>query len=211
MQMNAKNMSIGAQVAMPAVKGGTAEKLGGGKFANGAVTGAYVMMFNHLGEEVKINRKEKQLKALAMVLHTTEKFGGMVDNPFYGAEAIFIDYGGSYIGQEIGGGYYFLLAGEDAGTIIPFKESGTGVATDFGAGGGIGRVDLMDKSVPFQKEMLFGERTKIWAGVVIGVDASISKQEGVRLISTSISIGRHISPFWGIGLGFNEGLIKPKN
>ena len=30
--------------------GGTAEKLGGGKFANGAVTGAYVMMFNHLGE-----------------------------------------------------------------------------------------------------------------------------------------------------------------
>jgi RHS repeat-associated protein len=48
MQMNAENMSIGAQVAMSAVIGGTAEKLGGGKFANGAVTGAYVMMFNHL-------------------------------------------------------------------------------------------------------------------------------------------------------------------
>jgi len=30
---------------------GTAEKLGGGKFANGAVTGAYVMMFNHLQYE----------------------------------------------------------------------------------------------------------------------------------------------------------------
>ncbi len=48
MQANAGNMSTGAQVTMSAVIGGTAEKLGGGKFANGAVTGAYVMMFNHL-------------------------------------------------------------------------------------------------------------------------------------------------------------------
>ncbi len=51
MQANAGNMSTGAQVTMSAVIGGTAEKLGGGKFANGAVTGAYVMMFNHLGHE----------------------------------------------------------------------------------------------------------------------------------------------------------------
>jgi hypothetical protein len=29
--------------------GGTAEALGGGKFANGAVTGAWVMMLNHMG------------------------------------------------------------------------------------------------------------------------------------------------------------------
>jgi hypothetical protein len=40
----------GAQVIMSAAIGGTAEALGGGKFANGAVTGAYVMMFNHLGD-----------------------------------------------------------------------------------------------------------------------------------------------------------------
>jgi hypothetical protein len=47
-------------VTMSAVIGGTAEKLGGGKFANGAVTGAYVMMFNHLhGDRVekKLQRK----------------------------------------------------------------------------------------------------------------------------------------------------------
>jgi hypothetical protein len=49
MQSNDGNMSLGAKVTMSAVIGGTAEKLGGGKFANGAVTGAYVMMFNHLG------------------------------------------------------------------------------------------------------------------------------------------------------------------
>ena len=46
-------MSVGAKVAMSAVIGGTAEKLGGGKFANGAVTGAFVMMLNHLGKHGK--------------------------------------------------------------------------------------------------------------------------------------------------------------
>ena len=64
-------MSKGAQVALAAVVGGTAEALGGGKparlcrnnalanariirrggVANGAVTGAYVMMLNHLGHQ----------------------------------------------------------------------------------------------------------------------------------------------------------------
>ncbi len=65
MQANAGNMSKGAQIAMSAVIGGTAEKLGGGKpacrswhagrFANGAVTGAYVMMFNHLNKPGQID------------------------------------------------------------------------------------------------------------------------------------------------------------
>jgi len=47
------NMGIGAKVAVGAALSGTAEALGGGKFANGAVTGAYVMMFNHLMEQYK--------------------------------------------------------------------------------------------------------------------------------------------------------------
>ncbi len=55
MQTYGDNMSFGTQVALSAAIGGTAEALGGGKpvrpgrggFANGAVTGAYVM-FNHL-------------------------------------------------------------------------------------------------------------------------------------------------------------------
>jgi len=39
----------GAQrIAISAAIGGTAEALGGGKFANGAVTGAYVMALNHM-------------------------------------------------------------------------------------------------------------------------------------------------------------------
>jgi hypothetical protein len=57
-QSNDGNMSLGAKVTLSAVIGGTAEKLGGGKFANGAVTGAYVMMFNHLASEVKERNRE---------------------------------------------------------------------------------------------------------------------------------------------------------
>jgi hypothetical protein len=71
-QTNIGKMSTGAQIAMSAVIGGTADpeicREGGGKpvrpgrggFANGAVTGAYVMMFNHLhGDRVekKLQRK----------------------------------------------------------------------------------------------------------------------------------------------------------
>ena len=51
-------MSVGMQVAMAGAIGGTAEALGGGKFANGAVTGAYVMMFNHFGGEFPSSGKE---------------------------------------------------------------------------------------------------------------------------------------------------------
>lgn len=40
-------MSIGVQVFAGAVLGGTASVLAGGKFANGAITGAFIVLFNH--------------------------------------------------------------------------------------------------------------------------------------------------------------------
>ncbi|NLO50300.1 MAG: RHS repeat-associated core domain-containing protein, partial [Bacteroidales bacterium] len=43
--------SVDLQLIVAAGVGGTAAVIGGGKFANGAVTGAYVMMFNHLMHE----------------------------------------------------------------------------------------------------------------------------------------------------------------
>ncbi|MFW6248697.1 MAG: hypothetical protein ACOC4J_02890 [Bacteroidota bacterium] len=49
---------------MSAAIGGTAEALGGGKFANGAVTGAYVMMFNHLGQKMRQRRVGKLFETM---------------------------------------------------------------------------------------------------------------------------------------------------
>jgi len=40
------------KIAMSAIVGGTAAELGGGKFANGAVTAAFVMMYNHMAHNV---------------------------------------------------------------------------------------------------------------------------------------------------------------
>jgi len=69
-QANADNMSLGAKVSMSAVIGGTAEKLGGGKFANGAVTGAYVMMFNHLMHEWHPSRMDAASNARDNTINT---------------------------------------------------------------------------------------------------------------------------------------------
>jgi len=50
LQSYGTSMSTADKIVLSSVIGDTAEALGGGKFANGAVTGAYVMMFNHLGK-----------------------------------------------------------------------------------------------------------------------------------------------------------------
>ena len=46
-------------VVTAAVVGGTASGLGGGKFANGAVTGAYTMLFNHMAHQKQEQARER--------------------------------------------------------------------------------------------------------------------------------------------------------
>ncbi|MDR0969397.1 MAG: hypothetical protein LBM67_02515 [Lentimicrobiaceae bacterium] len=60
--MQNTNVSAGSQVALSAVLGGTVEALGGGKFANGAVTGAFVMLFNHLQHEPDKKKVESRAR-----------------------------------------------------------------------------------------------------------------------------------------------------
>jgi hypothetical protein len=52
-------MSGAQKIAISAAIGGTAEAMGGGKFANGAVTGAYVMALNHMEHELKEKKADK--------------------------------------------------------------------------------------------------------------------------------------------------------
>lgn len=54
------NVSSGLYGLVGAVTGGTAEALGGGKFANGAVTGAFVGMFNHGFHRSPVLTKERK-------------------------------------------------------------------------------------------------------------------------------------------------------
>jgi len=46
--------NFAAEVVIGAVAGGTAEEIGGGKFANGAITGAFIVMPNHLMHSMSV-------------------------------------------------------------------------------------------------------------------------------------------------------------
>jgi hypothetical protein len=214
MQSYGGNMTFTEKTAIAAVIGGTAEALGGGKFANGAVTGAFVMAYNHLMHEEPEETPFQiaaSYKKLALALRYSP-FALGSSNPFFMAEAIYIDMGAGFVGAEYDGGYFLVLAGEDAGALIPYTEHGGGGAPEASVGLEVGRIDLADKSIPFRTEMLFGERIKSWGGAVfVGGAVSYSKPSGgVQLISTSINIGISINPFGGFSAGGNRGLIDPK-
>lgn len=57
-------------MAASAVLGGTISEIGGGKFANGAVTGAYSMMFNELMHDYQVKQQQKKLATLQDGINT---------------------------------------------------------------------------------------------------------------------------------------------
>jgi hypothetical protein len=201
---------------MSAVIGGTAEALGGGKFANGSVIGAYVMMFNHLGHDWRERKASLKMKALALTIRSTPYLSPTQPNPFYGADAIFFDGGGLLVGAELDAGYFFVVSGDDIGKVIPFSELAGGVSPSSGGGIEFGRIDLADKSLPFQAKMLFGMRDKTWidigfvGGAGIGGARAVSYYRGNKIISRSLNIGFTPSPFGWFSFGWNHGEIKPK-
>ena len=96
MQSYGGNMTFTEKTAMAAVIGGTAEALGGGKpacrsgnagrFANGAVTGAFVEMYNHLhGEKTRKELQNKLQQAIQKqhsYYNNIDPFEVSVRNPF---------------------------------------------------------------------------------------------------------------------------------
>lgn len=59
-----RSASFTVKAIAGAVVGGTASRLGGGKFANGAVTGAFVQMFNHGMSTAKNSYSVRKQKVL---------------------------------------------------------------------------------------------------------------------------------------------------
>ena len=72
------SLSYAEQVVANAVLGGVVSELGGGKFANGAMTAAYTMMFNdlaHIGPTYKqLEKIMKIYKACKSLYDTPEAF-----------------------------------------------------------------------------------------------------------------------------------------
>ena len=59
-----KNVDPTIKTIIVAIAGGTASVLGGGKFANGAMSAAFIFMFNHMG---KVGAMKSTLKAKSKV------------------------------------------------------------------------------------------------------------------------------------------------
>jgi RHS repeat-associated protein len=81
MQAYGADMSGAGKIAISAAIGGTAEALGGGKFANGAVTGAYVMALNHMEHEILAKQREQaRTKIIADIANFTGLSTTVIEN-----------------------------------------------------------------------------------------------------------------------------------
>jgi len=114
------------RTSIASVVGGTASKLGGGKFSNGAVSGAFVHMFNaeglktlkkfiegisHPASEVAISSgAQKSLKMTTINPRGANIMGDMVGGALAGAAGGFVALGpvGAFIGGVFGTGAGFI-------------------------------------------------------------------------------------------------------
>lgn len=72
--LNTEN--VGLLCAANAVIGGTVSEIGGGKFANGAVTGAFTMLFNDLHGKMQQKNLERQLESKLKSIQIGESISG---------------------------------------------------------------------------------------------------------------------------------------
>ena len=141
--------TLEGQTALAAIVGGTASELGGGKFANGAVTGAFVHMYNAMGhtnkytkilERGKISLKNNMAIAKKISLSVfidNVKSGGKWDyknNPFL-RQGISLSLYSSNLLQEFGN-YHFGIVANSFGFGLEISMSGAGFYQVVRQGGG---------------------------------------------------------------------------
>jgi RHS repeat-associated protein len=172
-----------------------------------------------LSSEPNIILKNEESIRIANYLRNTLFFGPIhnpVPNPFFRADAIAIDGGAIFLGQEYDAGFYLVLNGEDVGSVIPFKESANGGGSSAAVGVEVGRVDYFG-SESFNTNMLFGPRDKWQAdvapfgeGFAVGIGFSNSTVNDFGSIYTTnvqISFGASPEPF--LFFAWNRGNVKP--
>ena len=73
-------MGWGGQLTVVSVLGGTVAELGGGNFANGAMTAAFAFLFNHLGHTIYEQSEEAFLACLEMADNANSLVGSKDDD-----------------------------------------------------------------------------------------------------------------------------------
>ena len=137
--------------------------------------------------------------------------GGFSFNPYYKAEAIQSDIGFTFVGTGKSKGGYFILAGDQKGTFVPYNERYVGAGSGAGFGIEIGRIDSSGDPDDFSSSYLFGQRNKYWLsgdlGISIGGSFSRSHEDDITINVISIQMGFGLSPFGGWDIGWNFGEI----
>ncbi|WP_422360213.1 FG-GAP-like repeat-containing protein [Reichenbachiella sp.] len=208
--------SFGAELAISSTAGGASATIAGGNFADGAVTGAYVLMFNHYGERWQENRSRKRfiksmvetagtsletaeaLYAIFRYLKPAAVFGGFDVDWFSGP------------GADLGFGMVRIVNGNSEGEFNWYLDFGGGM---FGIDGSLaieggliyytGDMDNfnMGSLESLRKEFSVAATYKL---IDIGVSIAVSEPDfdGGRTIAISGSGGVGF-PFKGIPFNFN--------
>jgi len=141
---------------------------------------------------------------------------GIIQNPFYGAEAIMFDGGFTISGSEFDGGFVFILAGTDIGMVRTFSELAGGIGSDAGVGGELTRIDYIGDINDFSLGSINGPRDKFYAGVEVsgeGLSVGGAISYG-KTLSGGIVLGTTIQTSFGASLmpfiygGYNYGTVK---
>ena len=164
---------------------------------------------------VKVEQTQGECSScgFADVLRNSPFFVINTPNPFYMAEAIYFDVGGSFLGHEVDRGGFYVLIGKDKGKFFSYKEKSIyGTGTDAGAAGEIGRIDVTGNPYLFTSDFVYGYRDKFWAGggegPSIGLAFSLGSYNGQTVTATALQIGWSFLP---ISLGWNKGILSPTN
>ncbi len=114
---NKVSKKMGVIVGMAAAVGGTAEVLGGGKFANGAVTGAFVALFNHAGHQNNQTSTQKSKKL------PSKTDGGYMET--WDEAAKFCKKTANDINERVEVGFYTELNidGDEVYFVLPWNEN----------------------------------------------------------------------------------------
>ncbi|MFH0842169.1 MAG: SpvB/TcaC N-terminal domain-containing protein [Bacteroidota bacterium] len=127
----------------------------------------------------------------------TESLAAFLATYFPGAVAVFFDGGTTLVGGEVDAGFFIVLAGEDAGSLVLYTEKAGGVSIDGTVGLEMGSVFTDYPSEKFRATDLYGERIKGWLGVGAGVSMS-----GSLAIAEVARKGKTYSTAFQFGPGF---------
>ncbi len=209
-----RGVTVFEGIVITAVAGGASEVLAGGNFADGAITGAYTYLFNHVGKTLATNSERRKTNK-----YVNEQIasGNGVDlrNLFPVAIQFGID-----LDLVFGSGYDFtfariiVLQGIDAGQVFDVFDRGEAVGIDLSLSGEATLLFYTGDISNFNANLLEGSRSEIsisgipaFFGATWGGTGFVSEPDirGGRVIGVGVNLGWSIPGLNKFDVNLNQG------